>query len=183
VKTVSTTGMIDKLAEYYDLPLIVTPVGFKHICREMLTRDVIIGGEESGGIGFAGHIPERDGILSALYLLEFMAKTGKGLGQLLDGLFSVIGPHFTRRIDITLPEAGDLEKALSMLSKISPAEIGGVKVKEISVLDGYKFFLENGDWLLFRISGTEPMIRIYAESGSDEKTLELLGEGRKLIGV
>lgn len=183
VKSVSTTGMIDKLAEKYDLPLIITPVGFKHTCREMLTKDVLIGGEESGGIGFKGHIPERDGILSALYLLEFMSVRKKPLAKLMDDLFALVGPHYTRRIDTVLTEPGVKEKAVSKLSASPPMEFAGIRVKEISTLDGYKFFLENGNWILFRISGTEPMIRIYAESASEEETSWLLESGRETLGI
>jgi phosphomannomutase len=173
VKTVSTTRMVDLLARKYDLPLFETPIGFKHICELMLTEDILMGGEESGGLGVKGHIPERDGILLGLLLLEAVAVSGKGLRQLLDETMDEIGHFSYRRIDRRI-EASVKEQLIARLNAQPPAEIDGRQVAATNFSDGFKFIFENGDWLLIRPSGTEPVLRLYSEAGTPEQVDRLL---------
>lgn len=181
VKTFSTSRMIDKLAHQYNLPAFETPIGFKYICELFLKEDILLGGEESGGIGFKNHIPERDGILSSLLLMEIMAEYGKSLDEIIDEMMREIGYHCYDRVDLHLsPEAK--EKALGILGSCRPEKFGGIGVAEILTLDGVKFMLEDGSWILFRASGTEPVIRIYAESADMDRVQYLLNEGRQMLG-
>ncbi|MGD0585788.1 MAG: phosphoglucomutase/phosphomannomutase family protein [Oryzomonas sp.] len=173
VKTVSTTRMVDLLARKYDLPLFETPIGFKHICELMLTEDILIGGEESGGLGVKGHIPERDGILLGLLLLESVAVSGKGLRQLLDETMDEIGHFSYRRIDRRI-ESSVKEQLIARLNAQPPTEIDGRRVASTNFSDGFKFIFENGDWLLIRPSGTEPVLRLYSEAGTPEQVDRLL---------
>lgn len=173
VKTVSTTRMVDLLARKYDLPLFETPIGFKHICELMLTEDILMGGEESGGLGVKGHIPERDGILLGLLLLEAVAASGKYLRQLLDETMDEIGRFSYRRIDRPI-EAVAKEQLIARLNTHPPAEIDGRRVAATNFSDGFKFIFENGDWLLIRPSGTEPVLRLYSEAGTPEQVDRLL---------
>jgi phosphomannomutase len=173
VKTVSTTRMIDLLAQKFDLPLFETPIGFKHICELMLTEDILMGGEESGGLGVKGHIPERDGILLGLLLLEAMAVSGKGLRQLLNETMDEIGHFFYRRIDRRIEDEVK-QKLVERLTSHPPQEIDGRRVTATNFSDGFKFIFENGDWLLIRPSGTEPVLRLYSEASSDAQVDRLL---------
>jgi len=173
VKTVSTTRMVDLLARKYDLPLFETPIGFKHICELMLTEDILMGGEESGGLGVKGHIPERDGILMGLLLLEAVAVSGKGLRRLLDETMDEIGHFSYRRIDRRI-EPVVKEQLITRLNGHPPAEIDGRRVTATNFSDGFKFLFENGDWLLIRPSGTEPVLRLYSEAGTPEQVDRLL---------
>lgn len=164
VKTFSTTTMIDRLAATFGLPLTVTPIGFKHIAEVIRREPFLIGGEESGGIGIAGHIPERDGIASALLLLECLATEDKPLVELLRGLDAEVGPHRYRRLDLKLADAEDGMALGRRIRAMPPAAIGGRAVKEVQTLDGVKLIAEDGSWLLIRPSGTEPVLRLYAEA-------------------
>ncbi|MFH0802040.1 MAG: phosphoglucomutase/phosphomannomutase family protein [bacterium] len=179
-RTISTTRMLDILAKRFGLPLFETPVGFKHICSLMLTEDVLIGGEESGGIGFKNHIPERDGILSALLLLEAMACEKKNLVQLLDSLREEIGTFSFKRMDAPLSGARSGGDILARLTEKAPEFIREIPVAEVLTSDGVKYVLEDDSWLLFRFSGTEPLLRIYAEASSAEKANALILAGKKL---
>ena len=179
VKTFNITELINKMVKTYDLKLNETPIGFKYICDLMLKADILIGGEESGGIGIKGHIPERDGILAGLLLLEAMAVNKKSLGELMDDLNKKYGPYFYNRSDLRLPE----EKKKIFMEKLKaspPAMLAKLKVSRREDLDGQKFYLEDGSWILFRPSGTEPLLRIYAEGGTEERVDLLLAEGEKL---
>lgn len=168
VKTVSTTAMIDLLAKKYELPLYETPIGFKHICELMLAEDIIMGGEESGGLGVKGHIPERDGILLGLLLMEAMAVNGKGLRRMLEETMDEIGRFYYNRIDRRIdPETK--EALIKRLSTDPPTEIDGRIVNRTNFSDGFKFIFDNGDWLLIRPSGTEPVLRVYSEATSMEQ--------------
>ncbi|MGB9886588.1 MAG: phosphoglucomutase/phosphomannomutase family protein [Moorellales bacterium] len=178
VKTFSTTRMIDLLAARLGKKLYVTPIGFKHICRLMLEDDVLIGGEESGGIGIKHHLPERDGILSGLLLLEIMALSGKKLSELVAELLVEVGPHYYRRLDLELSQAQALVRRLA---ERPPADLGGRRVENQDGLDGQKFFLEDGSWILFRASGTEPVVRIYAEAASPQAAEALLAAGAEYL--
>jgi len=182
VKTVSTTRMIDLLAEKYGLELFETPIGFKHICELMLEHDILMGGEESGGLGVKNHIPERDGVLMGLLLLEAMAVSGKGLRQLLNETMDEIGHFFYRRLDLQIAQTAK-ETLIASLSAGGPAEIAGRQVTGTNFSDGFKFFFEGGSWLLIRPSGTEPVLRVYSEAGSAAEVEELLAAGRKIAGV
>jgi phosphomannomutase len=173
VKTVSTTRMVDLLARKYDLPLFETPIGFKHICELMLSEDILMGGEESGGLGVKGHIPERDGILLGLLLLEAVAVSGKGLRQLLDETMDEIGHFSYRRIDRRI-DSDVKDQLIARLKAHPPAEIDGRRVVATNFSDGFKFIFENGDWLLIRPSGTEPVLRLYSEAGTPEQVDRLL---------
>ncbi len=181
VKTVSTTRMIDLLADRYGLELFETPIGFKHICELMLKRDILMGGEESGGLGVKGHIPERDGILLGLLLLEAMAVSGKGLRQLLNETMDDIGHFYYQRIDRRIE---DVAKAalIAQLHSQPPTVIDGQRVSATNFSDGFKFIFENGDWLLIRPSGTEPVLRLYSEAGSLDQVERFLRQAIVLSG-
>ncbi|MHB0938533.1 MAG: phosphoglucomutase/phosphomannomutase family protein [Armatimonadota bacterium] len=184
VKTVSTTTMIDQLAKRYDLPLYETPIGFKYICRMMLDeeKDILMGGEESGGIGFRGHIPERDATLAALLLAEMMGTHHATLGELLGLLRERVGAHYYDRVDVLLGRPATREQ-FGTLRSILPSRMAGAAVADVSERDGLKVFLEDGSWLLLRASGTEPVLRVYAESDSPDKVQELLDQGYALVGA
>jgi alpha-D-glucose phosphate-specific phosphoglucomutase len=182
VKTVTTTCMAHKLAKLYDIPVYETPVGFKHVGPKMMETKAIMGGEESGGFGFAGHIPERDGILAGLYLLDLMVKLQKSPSQLIEYLYSQVGPHYYDRIDLTLP-AGQREATIARVRGSQPEEIAGLKVTHIDTLDGFRYVLEDSSWLLIRFSGTEPLIRIYTETTNGAKVQAILADGRKIVGL
>ena len=182
VKSLSTTSMVNRLGELYNVPVFETPVGFKHIGPKMLEVKAIIGGEESGGFAFDRHIPERDGLLAALFLIEFMLKRNKPPSQLLDELFARVGEHFYDRIDMTYP-AEQRPQILQRIADAHPETLGGQKVRSISTEGGYKYTLEDGSWLLIRFSGTEPLLRVYTEARSSGNVAQLLEEGRRLAGM
>jgi phosphomannomutase len=171
VKSFSVTQMVDKQCAKYGLTMHETAVGFKHICRLMTERDVLIGGEESGGLGVKGHLPERDGIFLGLLIAEVMAVRGKPLSALVQELMDEFGQHEFHRIDLHVTER---EKAAIIKKyKKGVKEIGGYAVTGRKDTDGFKFFVENG-WVLVRASGTEPLIRFYAEADSRDKVNALL---------
>ncbi|MFH1775459.1 MAG: phosphoglucomutase/phosphomannomutase family protein [Chloroflexota bacterium] len=182
VRTINTTSMLDRLGEMFGVPVHETPVGFKHIAPVMLTEDALIGGEESGGYGYRGHLPERDGVLSGLYFLDLMLKTGKTPSALIDYLYSKVGPHHYDRVDIEFP-AGERGAIQQRIRDNAPESIEGVKVIKFDTADGFRFVLEDTTWLLIRFSGTEPVLRIYAESDSLGRVGRLLEAGRRLAGV
>ena len=182
VKTLSTTVMLDKLGELYGVPVYETGVGFKFVAPKMLEVDAMVGGEESGGFAFRGHLPERDGILAGLFLLDYMVEADKRPTDLIAGLYELVGPHHYDRIDtVLLP--GQREKATARLEGSRPQMLADRRVERISTMDGYKFQLEGGPWLLIRFSGTEPKLRVYAEAGSPAEVGALLEEGRSLAGL
>lgn len=182
VKTVSTTQMIDLLARKYDLQLFETQIGFKHICEMMLDNDILMGGEESGGLGVKGHIPERDGILMALLLLEAMAMSGRGLRALLEETMDEIGHFHYSRID--LPIDGEAKKALyEKLQTGDINSIAGFDVAGRNFSDGFKFIFDDGAWLLIRPSGTEPVLRLYSEAGDPAKVALLLDAAKGIASV
>ncbi len=182
VKSITTTRMIDRLGEIYRVPVYETPVGFKYICPLMIQENALIGGEESGGFGFRGHIPERDGILSSLYILDLMARTGRRVSQLLGDLYALVGPHHYNRVDLRIPQ-GLKETMVDRITTDPPNSLDGEAVAKLDTTDGLRFDFEGGGWLLIRFSGTEPLMRNYAESHSMKKVERLLAEGRKLAGV
>ncbi|MCX7929805.1 MAG: phosphoglucomutase/phosphomannomutase family protein [Chlorobi bacterium] len=178
VKTVSLTSMVDTYCQRHGIRLIETPVGFKHTAKLMLSERVLIGGEESGGLGTILHIPERDGIFNALLVLEMMVERGKSLRELVAQLDDEFGPHRYRRRDVHVSEA-EKRRILAACQR-QPRFIGGYRVERIVTTDGFKFFLPGGAWLLVRPSGTEPLIRFYAEASSQEQADELVNAGLEL---
>lgn len=180
VRTVSTTRMIDRLAKRYGLKVYETPVGFNHIADYMMSEDILIGGEESGGISFKGHIPEGDGPIMGLLLVEIIARARKPLGELVANLLADVGPAFYERADLRLNRPVAKQEMTNLLIKNAPAQIGGVKVAEVSNMDGVKYIMADDSWLLIRPSGTEPVLRVYAEGRSMELVHELLGFGQKV---
>ena len=180
VKTLSTTSMLDALGTLYDVPVHETGVGFKYVAPKMMETDAIIGGEESGGYAFRHHVPERDGILANLFFLDFMVKTGKKPSELLNMLFEKVGPHYYDRID-TVIEAAQKDAILKRLSANLPKRVDGREVVNTNLSDGFKFTLNDGSWLLIRFSGTEPLVRVYAEAKSMEQVRAILEDGKKLV--
>ncbi len=183
VKTVSTTQMINRLGKKYGLEVIETPVGFDHIADWMLREDVIIGGEESGGISFKGHIPEGDGVLIGLLILEMVAATGSTLEELVDELLKDVGPSHYGRLDLRLTRPVPREQLSSRLIGGAPKAIGELKVERVSDRDGVKFHMSDDSWLLVRPSGTEPLLRVYAEAATPENLESLLEYGRQVAGA
>ncbi|MCS7220656.1 MAG: phosphoglucomutase/phosphomannomutase family protein [Anaerolineae bacterium] len=182
VKTLSTTSMLNKLGQLYDVPVYETGVGFKYVAPKMIEVNALIGGEESGGYAFRHHVPERDGILAGLYLLDFMVRTGKSVTQLVEFLFSKVGPHYYDRIDTVFP-IEEREAVRKRVIHARPERIGGLRVTGIDTTDGFKFHLEDGGWMLIRFSGTEPVIRVYTETTRQDAVLAILDDGLSLAGL
>lgn len=179
VKSVSTTHMIDKLGDKYGLEIIETPIGFKYICQQIVKDNALMGGEESGGISFAPHIHERDGLLNGLMLLEMMAGRQKSLKQLIEELYDDIGTFHFDRHDRHL-EKTKIEALQERLKKEKISELGRKKVVRTNFRDGFKYILEDNSWLLIRASGTEPLVRIYAEASTKKDVADLLDHGERL---
>jgi len=182
VKTITTTNMLYRLGEIFNVPVRETAVGFKYIAPIMLAENALAGGEESGGYGFRGHMPERDGILAGLYFLDLMIKTGKTPSELLNYLYSKVGPHHFKRVDVKFP-ASEREAIINRVRDNPPQSIDGVKVIKFDTGDGFRFILADTTWLLIRFSGTEPVLRIYTESNTPTRVEKLLELGKKLAGV
>jgi phosphomannomutase len=180
VKTVSTTQMVNRLCRNYGLEVIETPVGFNHIANLILTDDILIGGEESGGICFKGHIPEGDGVLMGLLLVEMVCKAGLPLERLVEDLLKQVGPAHYQRIDLRLPKPISKERMVQKLLDIAPDSIGGQGIENVSAHDGVKYVLKDDSWLLIRPSGTEPVLRVYAEARTPEALEALLGYGQEV---
>ncbi|MBK7967649.1 MAG: phosphoglucomutase/phosphomannomutase family protein [Bacteroidetes bacterium] len=169
----STTPKVAKLCKHYGLELDTVKIGFKYIAEIMLNEDVLIGGEESGGIAIKGHIPERDGIWMGLVLWEFMAKSGKSLRELIQEVYDIVGPFSFERNDLHIKE--DIkQKVLENCREGNYKTFGKYKITTIEDMDGYKYFFENGDWLMIRASGTEPVLRTYAESATKAGAFDIL---------
>jgi phosphomannomutase len=181
VKTVSTTQMLNRLAERYGLEIHETPVGFNHIADFMLGETVLLGGEESGGISMLGHIPEGDGILMGLLLVELVAARGKTLVQLLNELMAAadIGVFCYGRLDLPVRPFKKVELVADLIAH-APKQLADVQIDHISDQDGIKYVLCDNSWLLIRPSGTEPVLRIYAESHDDEMVQRLLSAGAQM---
>ena len=182
VKSSTTSRMLYRLGDIFDVPVHETPVGFKYVGPLMEREGALIGGEESGGYGFRGHIPERDGILSALFILDMMVRTGKRPSELLDHLYDLVGPHYYDRNDIPL-SPGQREVVAGLIGTVSPDAVAGVKVASSDTTDGRRFILDDASWVTVRLSGTEPLVRIYAEGASQERVDALLAEARGLVGL
>lgn len=180
VKTFSTSDMLNRQTQAYGLPLEVTPIGFKYIAEQMISGDVLAGGEESGGLAVKGHLPERDGIYIGLLIAEMMAAEGKPLSLLVQELFDEFGPHEYYRNDI-LTEERKKEAMIRYCTEQKMTEISGLKVTGWDSTDGIKHQLEDGSWLLVRPSGTEPVLRIYAEASTAETAKKLVEEVCKKV--
>lgn len=182
VRSLTQSAMVDKLAAHAGQPVHVTPVGFKFVGPAMLTEDAVAAGEESGGYAFRGNIPERDGIYSGLLFLELMARTGKRASELVKLLHEQVGEHAYDRLDVDLPPDAPKPDALALAAN-PPASIGGLRVEGADTMDGARYLLEGGFWGLVRPSGTEPLLRIYAEGDSPQRVREMLRDLRAAAGV
>jgi alpha-D-glucose phosphate-specific phosphoglucomutase len=180
VRTVSTTRMVDRIAAAHGLPLVETPVGFNHIADLMIEDGVLMGGEESGGMSVMGHIPEGDGILMGLLILEVMADAGAPLREIIADLLEQYGPACYRRVDMKIARPVAKSQMVYLLSNDAPSQIDGVGVDELQTADGVKYYLNDGSWLLIRPSGTEPVLRVYAEAPDDERVAALLKFGESV---
>ncbi len=180
VKTVSTTMMINRLAEKYGLPLHETPVGFNYIADLMINDDVLMGGEESGGMSIKGHIPEGDGVLIGLLLLEVVAHAGVSLSELVTDIQLVAGPACYTRSDLRLRHPVNKREMVTKLSQSPPSKLAGVDLVEVVTLDGVKYRMADQSWLLIRPSGTEPVLRVYAEAPETGMVQELIDYGKKV---
>jgi phosphomannomutase len=179
IKALTTTSMVDKMCAHYGLELVETGVGFKYICAEMLKGNVLLGFEESGGIGFPDLMPERDGIASGMMLLELLATERVSVNELLKRLTREFGPHAYARLDTHFP----LEKRAALMEFCKsnpPAKLDGSPMANVKSFDGVKFIAKNGAWLMLRGSGTEPILRIYAEAKSDDAARKLIAEGVRI---
>ena len=180
VTAFSCSVKVEQMCKYYDLDQETVQIGFKHIAGKMITEDVLLGGEESGGIATSGHIPERDGIWMGLILFEFMAKSGKSLENLIDEVYAIVGEFAFERIDLHI----DNDKKLKIIEDCKAGEFtqfGKYKVDRIETIDGFKFFFDADTWLLIRPSGTEPVLRTYAEASTQEKAFDILEDAKATI--
>ncbi len=182
VKSITTTSMIDRLGELYDVPVHETSVGFKFLGPKMRETDALIAGEESGGFAYRGHLPERDGVLSGLYILDLIARKGKNLTMIIDELFRKVGAHYYDRDDITMTPA-DRDRIAQLLPTLEPKELAGLPVSGYDRTDGLRFVLPDGAWALIRLSGTEPLMRIYTEVREDALVRPVLDAVRGLTGA
>lgn len=176
----SVTDRVKKMCEQYGLEVEVTPIGFKYISEIMITDDVLLGGEESGGIAIKGHIPERDGIFDGLIIYEYMMETGKTLKELCEEIYEVVGKFAYERNDLHLQEA-QKQRIMKEATDGVYKEFGKYKVTKVETIDGIKYHFENGEWMMLRASGTEPVLRIYAEGNSREEALDILEQVKKKI--
>ncbi len=182
VKSVSTTSMADRLGKKFGVEVFETPVGFKYIGPQMREHNAMIGGEESGGYAFRGHIPERDGCLAGLLLLEMLIAYDMPMSKIVEHLQQMAGPSYYDRNDVRFPEERRAE-VIARFQGEHPAEIAGERVDHVETLDGFKYFLADGSWLLVRASGTEPLIRLYTEATSPEMAQRVLQAGRAMAGI
>lgn len=173
IYTFSCTQKIKKLCEHYGIEYDIKKIGFKYICEDMITQDVLVGGEESGGIAIKGHIPERDGIWIGVTLWEYMVKTGKSLQELIQEVYDFVGSFAVERSDLHLEEAKK-QAIIAACKNGTYTSFSGIAVEKVEDLDGYKFHLGNEEWVMIRPSGTEPVLRVYAEAANSERSFEIL---------
>jgi phosphomannomutase len=186
VKSVNMTSMADRLGEIYGVPVYEVPVGFKNVAPKMMETDAVLGGEESGGFGIRGHIPERDGILAGLFIADMLVRTGHPVSGLLKELEAKVGPHAYARHDIHLSRdtyETDRKRVLQTLREHAPQSVAGVPVQRVRDDDGFKFYLADGSWVLLRTSGTEPLVRVYSEAGTEEAVEARLAELEQIVGL
>ncbi|MBI4266838.1 MAG: phosphoglucomutase/phosphomannomutase family protein [Chloroflexi bacterium] len=182
VKTLTSTSMLYRLGELFKVPVFETAVGFKYVAPVMLREKALIGGEESGGYGFRGHVLERDGILANLYFLDLMVRANTTPAGLLAYLYDKVGPHYYERLDVIFPE-DQRQTIIARIRGNAPESIDRVKVAKLDTTDGFRFILADNSWLLIRFSGTEPVLRIYSETDSPARAKLFLEIGKKLAGV
>jgi phosphomannomutase len=176
----STTEKIKKMCKHYGLELEVVKIGFKYICGIMIKEDVLLGGEESGGIAIKGHIPERDGIWIGLTIWEFMAKSGKSLDELIKEVYAITGSFAFERNDLHISE--ELKnKIVENCKQGKYKSFGKYKVQRVDDMDGWKYFFNEEEWLMIRASGTEPVLRTYAESSTQKKAFDILNSAKKIF--
>ena len=186
VRSLTSTSMVDILGERFGVPVYELQVGFKYIGPKMTETDALIGGEESGGFGFRGHLPERDGVLAGLIVAAMIVDYGMPLSRIVAHLEELVGPHAYARHDIALPRQGydaRREELYRRLGDDPPAELAGLRVARTRSDDGFKFYLEDGSWALVRFSGTEPLIRVYSEAPDAARVDRLLGALESRLGV
>lgn len=180
VKSFSVSDKVQKLCELRGLESITTKIGFKYICEYMVTDDVLIGAEESGGIAIKGHIPERDGVWMGLVIMEYMAKTGKTVSELIQDVYNLVGSFAVERYDLHL-DNNLKEDIVNNCKSNSYKNFGNYNVIELEDVDGYKFRLDSGDWVMIRPSGTEPVLRVYSEASNSKKAFEILDATKATI--
>lgn len=180
-RSVATTHLIDAVAKYHGIEIYETPVGFKYIGELIVKDKIILGGEESAGLTIKGHVPEKDGILACLLVTEMVAVKRKSIKVLLDDLYSKVGKIYNRRIDLRVSE--EIIERLKTSDLRPQPHLFGLKIKDIIKIDGTKYLLEDGSWLLLRPSGTEPLVRLYVEAGSEDGVDRLIKAGKKIIGI
>lgn len=178
----STTVKLEKLCQHFQLPFEVVPIGFKHVSGIMLREDVLVGGEESGGIAVKGHIPERDGIWNGMLIWEMLVKTGKSLKQLVQEVYDLVGPFAFVREDLEVPETIK-QQILNQCKNGAYTSFGSFVIQRTETLDGFKYYISENSWVMIRPSGTEPVLRIYAESDNNEKANLLLQAAKTTIGL
>jgi phosphomannomutase len=186
VKSINMTSMADRLGERYGVPVYEVPVGFKSIAPKMIETDAVLGGEESGGYAIRGHIPERDGLLCGLFFADMIVKEDRPLSEILRALEAEVGEHAYARHDIHLARDSyptERRRVLETLAANSPREVAGVAVERVRDDDGFKFFLRDGSWVLLRASGTEPLIRVYAEAATPEAVDARLTALETIVGI
>lgn len=186
VRSLTTTNMVDALGERFGVTVHEMPVGFKYIGAKMRETDALLGGEESGGFAFRGHIPERDGILAGLMIADMIVEYGQPLSEILEHLFDLVGPHAYRRDDIRFEREGYEKRKADIykrMEKDAPTELAGEAVVRTRTDDGFKFYLEDGSWALMRMSGTEPLMRVYSEAATSHRVDELIATLEQHVGA
>ena len=178
-RSVATTHLIDRVAQGHGLGVQETPVGFKYLAELLAKEEIRLGGEESAGLSIQGHVPDKDGILACLLVTEMIARTGKTLRELTDALFNRVGAVFSSRVDHAIPET--MSETLLKVQESPPADLAGKSIQQVNALDGCKLVLEDGSWFLFRPSGTEPLVRCYAEASTPQELEELMAAGQQLL--
>ncbi|HEX3581508.1 MAG TPA: phosphoglucomutase/phosphomannomutase family protein, partial [Thermoanaerobaculia bacterium] len=178
-RSVATTHLIDAIAKKLDVPLYETPVGFKYIGELILADKIALGGEESAGMSMYKHLPEKDGILACLLVAEMVARTGKRLNELIDAMYEEFGYFYSKRADMKLTQ--QIKDTLAQKLANPPSELDGMKVTEVNTTDGVKLIFDSSNWLLFRLSGTEPVARVYAEACSPKDLKKVLDAGKRFV--
>jgi phosphoglucomutase len=180
-RSVATTHLMDAIARKLDVPLYETPVGFKYIGELILDDKIALGGEESAGMSMHGHIPEKDGILACLLVAEMVARTGKKITQLIEEMHAEFGHFYSKRVDLKL--TAHIRDTVAAKLANPPAQLGGMEVRAVNTIDGVKMIFDHQTWLLFRLSGTEPVARLYAEACSPKDLKHIIDIGRKFVAA
>lgn len=180
VVSFTVSNRVKKLSEHYGLPIEVTKVGFKYICDIMVKEDVLIGAEESGGIAIKGHIPERDGVWMALVLMEFMAKTGKTIDQLIQEVYAIVGAFAFERYDLHITEELK-QRIVAKCQSDAFTSFGPYQIQRTEKIDGWKYHLDENSWVMIRASGTEPVLRVYSESNTQQEVFAILDTVKEIL--